>query len=234
MQQITSNIYQISLGSVNTFLIDDNGLTLIDSGSKNNADKIFRAIVKGGKNPNNIKRIILTHCHPDHAGSAAEIKKRLNIPIWAHGKDASLIEKGIAVRSPMHRTPGIVNWLVYNIFIKPAGSTIEAVKVDERLKDNDILPIAGGVEVIHTPGHCAGHVALLVKDEGVLIAGDICAHVGGLGVSTVNEDAALSIKSILKAASFSFSTALFGHGSPLKAAANTKLKQKFTPLTAAL
>jgi hypothetical protein len=34
MQQITSNIYQISLGSVNTFLIDDNGLTLIDSGSK--------------------------------------------------------------------------------------------------------------------------------------------------------------------------------------------------------
>lgn len=234
MQQIANNIYQISLGSVNTFLIEDNGLTLVDSGSKNSADKIFKAIVKGGKNPDNIKQLILTHCHPDHAGSAAEIKRRLSIPIWAQNEDASLIEKGVAVRTPMHLTPGVVNWLVYNIFIKSAGSTIDAVKVDERLKDNDVLPIAGGIEVIHTPGHCAGHIALLVKNEGVLIAGDICAHMGGLGVSTVNEDTSLSIKSILKAASSDFGTAVFGHGNPLKNSANIKLKAKFTPLTSAL
>ncbi len=68
MKQITNNIYQISLGSVNTFLIEDKGLTLIDSGNKNNADKIFLAIEKGGKTPRDIKQIILTHCHPDHAG----------------------------------------------------------------------------------------------------------------------------------------------------------------------
>ena len=102
MQQIAYNIYQISLGSVNTFLIEDNGLTLVDSGSKNSADKIFKAIVKGGKNPDNIKQVILTHCHPDHAGSAAEINDRLGIPIWAHEEDAVLIEKGVAVRMPMH------------------------------------------------------------------------------------------------------------------------------------
>ncbi len=234
MQQITNNIYQISLGSVNTFLIEDNGLTLIDSGSKNNADKIFKAIEKGGKNPNNIKQVILTHCHPDHAGSVAEIKKRLRIPVWAHYEDASLVEKGLAVRMPMHLTPGAVNWLIYNIFIKRAGKIIEAVNVDERLKDKDVLPIAGGIEIIHTPGHCAGHIALLVKNEGVLIAGDICAHMGGLGVSTVNEDRALSIKSILKAASFDFDIAVFGHGTPLKAAANTKLKEKFTPANSSL
>jgi glyoxylase-like metal-dependent hydrolase (beta-lactamase superfamily II) len=228
MKQITNNIYQISLGSVNTFLIEDNGFTLVDSGSKSNADKIFKAIEKGGKNPNNIKQVILTHCHSDHAGSVAEIKKRLGTPVWAHYEDASLIEKGIALRTPMHLTPGLVNSLVYNIFIKRADKTIEAVKVDERLKDNDVLPVSGGVEVIHTPGHCAGHIALLVKNEGVLIAGDICAHVGGLGVSTVNEDRALSIKSILKAASFEFDTAVFGRGSPLKTSANITLMKKFT------
>lgn len=129
----------------------------------------------------------------------------------------------------MHLTPGVVNRLIYNIFIKRAGNTIEAVKVDERLKDTDVLPIACGVEVIHTPGHCPGHIALLVKNEGVLIAGDICAHVGSLGVSTVNEDRPLSIKSILKVASFEFDTAVFGHGIPLKTSANTKLIKKFTP-----
>ena len=43
MQKITENIYQISLGAVNTFLIEDNGLTLIDTGNKNSTDKIFAA-----------------------------------------------------------------------------------------------------------------------------------------------------------------------------------------------
>ncbi len=61
---------------------------------------------------------------------------------------------------------------------------------------------------------------------------NICAHVAGLDVSPVNENKDLSIKSILKAASFSFDKAVFGHGSPLKDSANKKLKEKFTSLIA--
>ena len=55
MQQISKNIYQIKLGMVNAFLIEDNGFTLIDTGYKNSSDKIFDAISKAGKNPNDIK-----------------------------------------------------------------------------------------------------------------------------------------------------------------------------------
>ena len=227
MQQISSNIYQVSLGAVNTFIIEDNGLTLIDTGNVNSADKIFAAIKKGGKDPNDIKRIILTHCHPDHSGSAAEIKRRLNIPVFAHNEDALLMEKGIGTRKPMYLSPGFINLIVYSLFIKKAPDTIEALKTDELLKDNDVIPVAGGLEVIHTPGHCAGHIALLVKNEGVLIAGDVCAHAAGLGISTINEDTDLSIKSILKAASFSFDKAVFGHGGQLKNDANKKMNKKF-------
>ena len=61
MQKITENIYQISLGAVNTFLIEDNGLTLMKTGNKNRADKIFAASKQGGKNPVDIKQCILTH-----------------------------------------------------------------------------------------------------------------------------------------------------------------------------
>lgn len=227
MKKITSHIYQISLGAVNTFLIEDNGLTLIDTGNKDSTDKIFAAIKKGGKNPADIKQVILTHCHPDHAGSIAEIKKRLKVPVWAHYEDASLIEKGIAVRKPMYLSPGIINLIVYNFFIKKAPDTIEPVEVDEKLKDDDVIPIAGGIRALYTPGHCAGHIALLIKDEGVLVAGDICAHAAGLGLSTINENPDVSIKSILKATAFDFDKALFGHGSLLKADANKKLKEKF-------
>ncbi len=227
MKKISNTIYQISVGAVNTFIIEDNGLILIDTGTKNSTDKIFYAIKKAGKNPHDIKQLILTHCHPDHAGSAAEVKKRLNIPVWAHYEDAQLMEAGKCIRKPMYLSPGLINRLVYNLFIKNAPDTIEPVQADEFVKDNDVLPFAGGIQVIHTRGHCAGHIALLIKNEGVLIAGDICANAVGLGLSTINEHPDLSIKSILKAAAFDFDKAVFGHGSPLKNTANKKLRDKF-------
>lgn len=226
MKQITDNIYQIGLGAVNAFLIEDNGLTLIDTGLPGSTDKIFTAIKKTGKNPAHIKRIILTHCHTDHAGNAAEIKKRLNIPVFAHSVDVEVIEQGIGGR-PMKLTPGIINWMVYHLVIKKAGNIIAPLTVEEKLKDNDIIPVAGGIQVIHTPGHSAGHIALLVKEQGVLIAADICANFGKLAYSTLYEDIVIGKQSILKTTNFSFDKALFGHGSPLLSNACMRIKDRF-------
>lgn len=225
MKQITDNIYLLSLGSVNTFVIEDNGLTLIDTGLPGSKDKIFNSLEKAGKNPADIKQIILTHCHTDHAGGAAALVNELNVPVFAHTIDAELIEQGISSR-PMTLTPGIINWMVYQLFIKKAVKTISPVKVID-LNDDDILPIAGGIQIIHTPGHSAGHIALLIKEQGVLIAADICANFGSLAYSTLYEDILLGQKSILKAAAFSFDKALFGHGGPLLKDANKKLQEKF-------
>jgi len=228
MQQITKSIYQIRLGAVNAFVVDDEGLTLIDTGYKGSTEKIVTALKKAGRKPEEIKRVVLTHCHPDHAGSAANIKAMLGVPLFAHSQDAALIEQGIGGRPSFHLSPGIMNWLVFNVFIKPHGSTIEPVSIDEKLKENDIIPIAGGIQVIHTPGHSAGHISLLLKSEGVLIAGDICANMAGLGLSVLYEDTQLGVKSILKAAAFDFDKAVFGHGKLLSRQASEKLSEKFT------
>lgn len=230
MKQISNKVFQISLGSVNVFLVDDDGLTLIDTGMKGSADKIFSAIKKGGKDPQNIKRIILTHAHPDHSGSAAEISKRMNIPVWIHALDADLVDKGIGVREPVQLSPGIINWLIYNLFIKRSDSNIEPVTINKKLSDRENLPVAGGIEVIHTPGHCAGHVALLIKEEGVLIAADLCANLFGLALSTIYENKDLGIKSIGKASELMFDKALFGHGNPIEKNASQKLKEFYNTL----
>jgi glyoxylase-like metal-dependent hydrolase (beta-lactamase superfamily II) len=46
------------------------------------------------------------------------------------------------------------------------------VAVAQELSDGDVLPVAGGIQVIHTPGHTPGHISLLHSDSGVLITGD--------------------------------------------------------------
>lgn len=228
MKQVTEHLYQISLGAVNVFVIEENeSLTLIDCGYENSADKIFKAIKKAGKDPQNIKQLILTHTHPDHAGSAAEIKRRLNIPVLAHFEDAKLMEQGIAGRLPFVLSPGFVNWLVFNLFIKGSRNRIEPLKTDQLLHDKDILPIAGGLQVIYSPGHSLGHIALYHKKDDVLIAGDICANVFGLGLSPVYENRETGIKSILKVTATGFEKAVFGHGNPIFKGASTKMRHKF-------
>ena len=64
--------------------------------------------------------------------------------------------------------------------MKPAG-VFNTFEPDRALNDGDVLDFAGGLEVIHTPGHTAGHVSLLWKrDRGLLITGDAAANIMGL------------------------------------------------------
>ncbi|MDB4922031.1 MAG: Glyoxylase, beta-lactamase superfamily [Mucilaginibacter sp.] len=227
MKRISNNIYQISLGWVNVFVIEDNGLTLIDTGPKGSAGKIFSAIENGGKSPYDIKRIILTHAHPDHAGSAEEIKRMLRVPVMAHREDAKIMRYGIACRKEICLTPGLKNWLIYELAIKRSGINIEPVSIDEQLNDHDLLPLLGGIRIIHTPGHTRGHISLLAENEEVLIAGDLLSNTTGLGLCIIYENMAEGISSILKVTDLDFDKMVFGHGRPILKDAGSIMRQTF-------
>ncbi|GAB3694783.1 MBL fold metallo-hydrolase [Spirosoma flavus] len=230
IQRITSRLYQLRLGAVNAFVIKDDGLTLIDTGYPGSLAAIFSLLQKNGENPYAIKQVILTHAHPDHAGSVSAIKAKLGVPVLAHQLEAPLLEEGSSGHSPVYPSPGIVNWLIYQLLIKGGSGAIPPVSVDERLGHNDVIPVAGGLQVLHTPGHSIGHIALWLKEEGVMIAGDTCANILGLSFSMVYEDRLLGLRSILEMADYSFDQAVFGHGTLLKPQANQKLKARFSTL----
>lgn len=226
--QLTPRCWQLKMNLVNCYLLETgDGLLLIDTGYPNSADKLFSAVRQAGHNPANIRHLLLTHCHIDHGGSAAEVRRRTGARTYAHVLDAPLVAQGIAERPGTARTPGVVNFFVHLFFIKYAGTTYEPMPVDHLLHHGEVLPLAGGIEVIHTPGHSAGHVCLLLVQENMLVAGDICSHVMGLSYSTLNEDITLAQQSILRAAAYSFDQAVFGHGDPLTGQANQQLNDKF-------
>src|SRR4051812_19899632 len=67
-----------------------------------------------------------------------------------------------------------------NLFFHP-DERLEPIAIDQPLTATEILPIAGGIEVIHAPGHCAGQVALLWRPGRMLFAGDVYMNLIGLG-----------------------------------------------------
>ena len=168
--QIGPSIYRIpTLGDfINSYaFIDDDGqVTLVDCGLKRAPARIVRGLAAIGKHPQDVTRIVLTHAHNDHAGGALEVTQAAGLNgVAAHHDDAGFIRDG--VMPPRDSSRGVGRLLKR----APAG-TFAPVSVAQELSDGDVLPVSGGIQVIHTPGHTPGHISLLHPDCGVLITGD--------------------------------------------------------------
>jgi glyoxylase-like metal-dependent hydrolase (beta-lactamase superfamily II) len=81
------------LRSANVYLIrSSSGLTLVDTGMKDEADEIALQIQGRGFTLNEVRNIVLTHGHGDHAGSAAELSERTGAFVLAHEAEAPFID----------------------------------------------------------------------------------------------------------------------------------------------
>src|SRR6185436_12053969 len=113
---IVDGLWQINLGAVNAFLLDAGELTLIDTGLPESADKIRAAVESLGRTPSEIKHVIVTHCHPDHAGGLAAIKRLTTAPVYMHAADAAMVRQGDGKR-PLTPAPGLLRYLLFNLFV---------------------------------------------------------------------------------------------------------------------
>jgi len=224
--QIVEGLWQISMGSVNAFLLDQGELTLIDTGLPKSEDKIVAAIESIGKKVTDLKHIIVTHCHPDHAGSVAALKRMSGARVYMHPTDAAMVRRGECVR-PMTPSPGLLRGLMYRLFIPKKPVPIEPCAIDQEINDGTELPIAGGLKAIHIPGQCAGQVALLWPRRRLLFAADACANMPTFGYALCYESLDEGKKSLRKLAALDFDAAVFGHGGPIKSGASAKFRQTF-------
>jgi len=217
VRKVTGGVYQIDLRMVNAYLLTAGpDLVLIDTGLPGQERTILNAVREVGKQPMDISCILVTHLHGDHTGSLAAIKAAAGASISMHGEDARLVQKGISSR-PSQPAPGLINWIIVRVLM-PLFTTsgMEPAVIDEELQDGDVLEIAGGLEVIHVPGHTAGQVAFLWREHGgVLFAADAAANRSGLGYPPLFEDQEQGRASLRKLAGYDYTVACFGHGKPI-------------------
>ena len=97
--EIAKNLFRVpTMGSgINSFFIteSDGSITLIDTGLKTAPKKLVTAIKYLQKDPSDIKRVLFTHSHDDHAGGAAKIIEIIGSPrVYAHEAEAQYLESG--------------------------------------------------------------------------------------------------------------------------------------------
>jgi len=225
-KRVISGVHIVPMGMANAFLIEgDDGLTLIDAGFPGKEAAVFQTIRGLGRSPDELRHLIFTHGHPDHIGSAAAIVRETSAKTYMHPLDIPLAESGGPFR-PMRPAPGLLGQVLCRLFFNP-DERMEPVIIDQPLSDGEILPVAGGIEVIHTPGHCAGHVALLWGPGRMLFAGDVCTNLMGLGDPVGFESLEDGRASQYKLASLSFDAAGFGHGKPIARDARAQFRDKW-------
>ncbi|MCH7809224.1 MAG: MBL fold metallo-hydrolase [Chloroflexi bacterium] len=228
IEEIFPHIYAVPLGYVNAFMLEEeNGLTLIDAGLRGNERKLWKAVREIGRKPSDVHYILVTHHHADHVGSLAAVKKASGAKAYVHPLDAPIVA-GEKPRPAANRA-SIIGRLFGRMILRLPANKPEPVPADHEINDGDELPIGGGVRVIHTPGHTAGHVSFFVEGHGgVLFVGDAAANMmGRFGKPLLmfTEDMDEVKKSMRKLAALEFDTACFGHGRVLKGKANVAFRR---------
>src|SRR5471030_1216807 len=76
----------LPFGMVNChLLVGDDGCVLVDTGLPTSTKKIVAALKAAGRGYGDLKLIVVTHAHVDHAGGAAKLRALNGAPILAHG-----------------------------------------------------------------------------------------------------------------------------------------------------
>jgi glyoxylase-like metal-dependent hydrolase (beta-lactamase superfamily II) len=206
-----------------TLIVDEeNGTTLVDAGLPDQTEAIGAALVEAGIGVRDLRRIIFTHQDLDHVGSGAALVRQSGARVLAHSADTPYIEGRLR---PLKPTPEM---LEQRPQMREVLERLEPVGVDEQVENGSRLDLAGGTQVIFTPGHTPGHISLYLEGSKVLVAGDaLTADRGYLNVPNplATLDMRTAMQSVKRLAYLDVDTIVCYHGGVVSEGANEQLRR---------
>jgi glyoxylase-like metal-dependent hydrolase (beta-lactamase superfamily II) len=180
LEEIQDGVYRLGTQWVNWYLCEADGrVTVIDCGFRRYYEQLSPALGRLGLGPEAIESVVLTHYHPDHVGSAQRISAETGAAVHAPEGDAEGVRAGKGPPPPgllgSVWRPVMARYLTHAAL--SGGTGFPAVPEARAYADGDLIDGPVPLRAVATPGHTAGHCALLAEDRGVLFAGDSIATV---------------------------------------------------------
>ncbi len=200
---------RLSLGANVYWFEEPDGVTMVDTGFSWSGRLLLRALA--GRP---LRRILLTHFHPDHSGSAAYLQRMTGAAVHVHARDFDYV----AGSRWLDEEPGW--WFTRGMLKLLRTLGLSRTAPPERLcafEDGDRF---GEFEVLHTPGHTPGSSSFWNARRGVLFCGDnLVAAPWGLmvGVPWWTLDAKAQRRSLERYRELPVTWLLSGHGAPYRA-----------------
>jgi glyoxylase-like metal-dependent hydrolase (beta-lactamase superfamily II) len=179
-----------AVGRVNCYLIEDDPLTLVDTGpnSGTSLTALEHALAEHGRRVEDLERVVLTHQHIDHIGLAGILVERSGAEVCALDALAPWLgdyrgsqEADDRFASTMMLRHGIEEDVVSALRAVSASFRSWGARVDvtRPLAPGGELGFAGrSLRVLHRPGHSPSDTVFHDEATGVLIGGDhLIAHI---------------------------------------------------------
>ncbi len=173
------------------FIRDKDGISFFDIGCScdSSVERILSSLKSLGWDTLPVKKIVLSHAHPDHIGGIKTLFPYLNPEqIILHEHDIHYTNSpsdlnfsfDIPLCNEKNKEKGNTDGNGFDIlsYFEMVNCPMCRVKINKTVKENDIINIGRyNFNVIHTPGHAPGHISLFDTDKKLLLAGDILGEI---------------------------------------------------------
>ncbi len=210
----------------NVYLVTDGGQgALIDAGFADDRSVQARLDYLAGLEDVKLAYIVLTHHHFDHSSGAHRLREATGADIVVHRAEAPLLRE--AGRVDTHQDVDVPEEAreAREAVLRWREEAARAVP-DRLVDDGERLRVGSAtLHVVHTPGHTAGHICLLLEEERVLFSGDNVLGVGTTAIAPPpHGDMAQYVASLRKMQTLDAALLCPGHG-PVVREPNRKIQE---------
>ena len=218
--KLANNIEMLEIGGVNLVLTwDENNLVLMDTGFPGQTDDTVKAVAGAGFKAKALTHIIITHQDWDHIGCLMDLQKLApSAKTLAHEEEAQYIggrKTPVKLASRLEQYDSLPAEQRERCDRQKEFYGSQKIAVTETVRDGEILPVCGGIEVVHTPGHTPGHIMLYFQESRIMVCGD-GANIFEGQISGPNpihtHDMPLALSSLEKMKSYNVSGIVAYHG----------------------
>ncbi len=162
-------VHPVRLGIANAYIVRHKGAIIVDTGDPGNENAILDAAKDLGIVPEDIRLILLTHGHGDHAGSARRLREMTGAKVAVHRDDAEKLRYG----NQGKLRAACLTGRVLGPFFGGKKARYPPLDPDILIGDSfDLRPFGVDGTVIPTPGHTLGSVSVFLAGDDVIV-GDL-------------------------------------------------------------